>query len=126
VQIGNRVPAVKQGSASRPVKGAQHLQQRRFSATAWTGDGKEFTLRDAKVNPSQSMHLTVIKVFRDPYGLEYVSQGFGSCGVQCRRRMTRRIVRGINRILEYFPLLFPFRCEFLALFFSAQIGFQIF
>jgi len=102
------------------------LQQRRLSATAWTGDGKEFALRDAKIYPSQSVHLTVIKIFRDPCGLEDVSQGCGSRGIQCHRRMPRMIAHGISRILEFFTLLFPFDGEVLLLFFSAQIGFQIF
>jgi hypothetical protein len=36
------------------------------------------------------------------------------------------IAHGISRILEFFTLLFPFDGEVLLLFFSAQIGFQIF
>ena len=63
---------------------------------------------------------------RDPYGLEDVSQGCGgSRGIQCHRPI-RMIAHGISRILEYVPLLFPFLREALPLFFSAQIGFQIF
>ena len=75
LQIRNRVSAVKQRSLTRPIKRSQHLQQSRFSAAAWTGHGKEFALHHAKTDAPKGLHLTVLEFFREPYGLENISQG---------------------------------------------------
>ncbi len=126
MQIGNRVSAVKQGSLRRSVKRAQHLQQRRFPAAARTGDGKEFALRHAKIDASQSLHLTIIEFFCDPFGLEDVAQRV--CG-----RQLSNVVAGLSKRLLMASegsfsssLALPFPAWLPCLFFSAPIDFQIF
>ena len=125
LHIGNRVSPIKQGSLRGPVQRAKHLEQRRFSATTRTGDGNEFALRHAEIYASQRLYLTVIKLFRDPSGLEHVSWRVRGRGFQGGWTKPGAVY-GTSRILIFSSLLFRFYPEFLLLFFSARVGFQLF
>jgi hypothetical protein len=62
--------AVQQGSRSRPVKRAQHLEQRGFSTAARTGDGHEFSLDHAKSYTPEGLDPAILESFLEFNDLE--------------------------------------------------------
>lgn len=123
-QIGNRVSAVKQGTFRRPLESTQDLQQRCFSAAAWTGNGKEFPLRHVKIYAPQSLHLTVIESFRDSYGFEYKLQRGNSRATQCRRCTRERAAHNATNFIRYSSSFFRYFDECVPLFIFALTNFQ--